>query len=509
MRLSFISKFFLIILLFCTSTIYAANLTFPEFKNDSIYKSLVNNRLSLKSDENRLNVKLDSLRKYYSTAPDSARNTLSEKILSIESQLYEVRSNIADTDLKINSIEQKNLLQTIRNGYKTDSENQNNLTESNFKKSRYLLNNRFLVQNLPIDEVQKLRSVQKNETIIKNLETEFKNNYAQLDKIKNEYDSVKTQYQADSLFEIYSTLTKQGLILEDSLEKIWTPSFDTKIYIYNYLLDKINRIDLLEDLNVKFNEIQSTNIDENSQSERFASLVQYRTMILNYELAIAEVFDLTEAYDSLKSEFDNIQNTPKISFPKIELQRLDFTPYSRVTTKSEQPYTSKNPIPRHQQPQVPIVYKIQLGTFQKIQPVSIFRKVQPLSIERLPNGHYRYYAGLYKNYEELLEDIEYLKKIGFRRPEPVVWDRGVYINLAQDEGKVFRVEFSCKDNILNDSIRELISVYAQEKETSRINTDTETLFVVGTFESRVNALELTRALNNLENVSAKVTEVEL
>ncbi len=508
MKFTIISKLVLAILLLNCGICNAANCKFAESKNDSIYNSLLDNRLEFKGHEARLNIELDSLRKSYSVAPDSIKVALSERILSIESQLYEVRAQIAEADFKINAIEQKNLMSAIR-GDKENQETPNQPTETNFKKSRYLLDNRFLIQNLPIEEFRKLRNIQENESLVKELVVAFKNNYAKLNDLKLQYDSVKTQAQADSLFNEYLTLTAQSVEFEDSLSRIWIPCYDTKIYAYSYLLDKINRIDLLEELNNKLQANQVSSADyKDVQSQQFAMLGQQKSAILNYELTLAEVLDLSEAADSLNSEHTYSKDSMNLMLPRIELQPLDFTPYSRVTTTPEHPYSVRNPIPKHERPQVPVIYKILLGTFLKVQPISIFRKVSPLSLERLANGRYRYYAGLYKNYDEMMEDIDYLKTLGFRRPEPVVWENGEFRNLAEDVGKAYRVEFKCKDNLLNDKIKEQLNLLAQGKETSRVNAEMGVTYIIGIFESRIEAMKLVEALNKLEEVTAKVSEAE-
>jgi hypothetical protein len=230
--------------------------------------------------------------------------------------------------------------------------------------------------------------------------------------------------------------------------------------------------------------------------------------VLNYELALAEVLDLTEAADSIRTELEKIPDSSNLTLRRIVLQPLDFTPYCRVTTTPTHIYTTRNPIPKHQKPEVARVYKILLGTFQKAQQPNIFRKVSPLSYERTEGGKYRYYAGLYKNYDEVMEDIERLKEIGFRRPEPVVWEDGVYRNLAEESENRYRVEFTCPGGVISNTIKALIDVFAKDKETSRINTETGVVYIIGTFDTENKAQELVDALNRMEGVNAKLTQNE-
>jgi hypothetical protein len=108
----------------------------------------------------------------------------------------------------------------------------------------------------------------------------------------------------------------------------------------------------------------------------------------------------------------------------------------------------------------------------------------------------------------MMEDIDYLKTLGFRRPEPVIWENGEFRNLAEDVGKAYRVEFKCKDNLLNDKIKEQLNLLAQGKETSRVNAEMGVTYIIGIFESRIEAMKLVEALNKLEEVTAKVSEAE-
>ena len=74
---------------------YGVEVKLSEFENDSIYKSLVEKREEFRIKERELNSTLDSLRNYYSVAPDSLRNIIGEKILSVENDLYGIRAQIA------------------------------------------------------------------------------------------------------------------------------------------------------------------------------------------------------------------------------------------------------------------------------------------------------------------------------------------------------------------------------------------------------------------------------
>lgn len=495
----------------CSRNANGAEIKLPEFENDSIYKSLVEKRQEFRVKESELNLKLDSLRNYYSAAPDSLKNIIGEKILSVENDLYGVRAQIAEADQKINIVEQQYLIQSIRSGNKQDTVQAANPTQSNFRKHRDLLRNRFLSQNLPGEEYRKLRTAQQAESSVKELVAEFKKNYQHLDSLSREYQTVSTQSRADSLYRIYMILSERCASLDDSLGAVWTPCYDTKIYAYSYLLDRINRTDVLEDMNNKLNEARIAYQSEDGsqlQSLKFATLGRQRSVVLNYELALAEVLDLTEAADSIRAELENMPETSSLALKRIELQPLDFTPYSRVTTTPTVIYNTRNPIPKHTEPEVARVYKILLGTFLKAQQATIFRKVSPLSYERLSNGKYRYYAGLYKNYDEVLEDIEKLKALGFKRPEPVIWENGVYRNLAEDSESSFRVEFTCPGGVISNTMKALIDVFAKDKETSKINTPEGVMYIIGTFDTENRARELADALNRMEGVSAKITENE-
>ncbi|MBO5710816.1 MAG: hypothetical protein J6R62_04785, partial [Rikenellaceae bacterium] len=52
----------------CSRNANGAEIKLPEFENDSIYKSLVEKRQEFRVKESELNLKLDSLRNYYSAA---------------------------------------------------------------------------------------------------------------------------------------------------------------------------------------------------------------------------------------------------------------------------------------------------------------------------------------------------------------------------------------------------------------------------------------------------------
>ena len=79
--------------------------------------------------------------------------------------------------------------------------------------------------------------------------------------------------------------------LADSLAHVWNYIYDNKVYAYNYLLDKMNKSELLDDFEKQFRE---TNQRIASARDQVASAVVYgyplrKKLVLSYEMALAGI----------------------------------------------------------------------------------------------------------------------------------------------------------------------------------------------------------------------------
>ncbi len=125
-------------------------------------------------------------------------------------------------------------------------------------------------------------------------------------------------------------------------------------------------------------------------------------------------------------------------------------------------------------------------------------------------GKYRYFAGGFATEAEADEAQIKLKNMGFRRPEVVVWQDGVYTNLAEareaaaDMTQVFRVEISGVEQI-DDQMRAAIDTLAVGKDITRINGR----FMVMSFAERAEAEQLAEAVSAVEGATAEVVAIEV
>ena len=242
-----------------------------------------------------------------------------------------------------------------------------------------------------------------------------------------------------------------------------------------------------------------------------------KKLVLDYEMALAEMLGYTQAYDSLAKAVRMV-NTLDYAFAPVNPSPRNFIEYGSIEVTTPSKYNSAHPIPENEIFKFGTVYKVQVGNFVRKQPVSIFRNVSPLCYEKTDEGRYIYYAGAFRELSEAQEAVSQLSKIGFRKPTLVVWRDGVFEALGEDAVSssassdqaeiLYRVEFTDSGEEMNETVKEILSTVAPDKETSR-STVAEGGYVysIGTFADRESAELVVEKLNAVEGIAAKVVEL--
>jgi hypothetical protein len=103
-----------------------------------------------------------------------------------------------------------------------------------------------------------------------------------------------------------------------------------------------------------------------------------------------------------------------IDTAQYEMQQAYKQAISEFEILDNCPYSSKNPIPID--PPLPdgVVYKIQLGAFNKAISMNTFKGLSPVSGEKLPSGTIKYYVGLFRTYVETESALREVKKYGYK-----------------------------------------------------------------------------------------------
>ena len=283
----------------------------------------------------------------------------------------------------------------------------------------------------------------------------------------------------------------------------------------------MNKSELLDDFEKQFRE---TNQRIASARDQVASAVVYgyplrKKLVLSYEMALAGILGYTQARDSLAKVLKEV-DVLDYNLPPVDPAPRNFIEYGNIEVTSPAKYNSSHPIPQNEVFKYGTVYKVQVGNFIRTQPVSIFRNVSPLCYEKQEDGRYSYYAGAFRELPEAQAAVEQLTKLGFRKPQIVVWRDGIFESLGEeaasasaassDQQEVFyRVEIGGEGEEMSAGVKEILSSVAQDKEVSRASApDGGYIYTVGSFGDRESAERLAELLGAVDGVTAKVLELK-
>lgn len=479
--------------------------------------------MALLTKENKLKIKEDSLTKVVATVRAQFKEKPEERakygnqILELEGDLFDVRNQIGMVASQISAIEQEYVINNLDK--QTDPfrapqpERQTTNHVKPLMQSANFVDNLFLRENLSTADYDALRTAQSREMAVTNYMKIYRNNYNTISKLDNTYRTVETAPQADSIFSKYRLLTAINSKINDSISTIWGYIYDNKSYTYNYLMDKMNHADELMKFEQRFQNIRGKEAEMRGvyASDAIAVYPLRKQFLLDYEIRLSTILGLDKAADSLRKVRAAIDTTD-FAYKKVEIKERYFIDYESAEILSPSPYNARNPIPKCEVYRRGTVYRILVGTYPKLQAVSIFRGVSPLGYLKGEDGKYSYYAGAYATQAEAIAGVELLRKAGFRAPEVVKWEHGKLIDSSAQEAtsasdNIYTVEISTTGDDLSESAKKIIATEAPGKEISRIDAQR---FVVGSFATHTEAERLASLLRTkVSGLSAKVANIAL
>ena len=465
-------------------------------KNET-YMSLLREDARLQSREDSIVRVVERLRTQLREDPEG-RQSYSREILDLENRIFEIRNAKGQLIDRINTIEQEWVLANLDSGAARGSATHGQLPEiPESQKVRNLVYNPWFAEELPAADYAALRRSQELEPVAVDFANRYFDNYTTLRQLADSYAAVQTEAEAQDIYERYGVLQRLNGALADSLAGTWNYIFDNKNYAYGYLLDKMGQKQILSRQEEALSKAQQqlAALRGETASDAVADYFLRKRVLVDYEQAVARVLGLDAAADSLRGVAAQVAEVD-YRLPKIVVAERYFLQYDSVIFTRSPKYSYQNPIPECKVYEHGTIYRILLGTFNTKRAVSTFRGAYPLSYLVNDAGKWCYYTGGFATREEADSVQGVLKKHGFLRPEVVVWNDGVYRNLAEeaDAPVSFRVEISGTDE-LSDAVRQAITEGAEGRELSRVG---QQLFVVGTFDDRAVAERLVAALQQID-----------
>lgn len=485
-------------------------------EDNAEYMALLSDGVRLQQQEDSVMRVIEQNRKLFAEDVEN-RAKYGEAILALEEQVFSLRNRKGDIFSRINTIEQDWLIENMVSGEVVvsdqlpDEQATDTIVEQAAVQASRLVDDIHFVTALDSLDYVALQRAQNDEHKVIEYVNMLSENHTAMESIRVQYEQTQDAAEASRLYSNYQVLKGLCSALNDSIATRWGTIFDAKSFAYNFMLEMERRDDLLEDSELALSKaIQQSASDRGRYaSDAMCNYFNTKKAMIGTEIELARIYGLGYVQDSLSKVAHHLA-TIDYQLPKVEIEERFFLAYEPIGVSSPSRYNSRKPIPECEIYERGTIYRIVLGTFSQQQPISIFRGVYPLYRLKTEEGKYRYFAGGFATEAEADEAQIKLKNMGFRRPEVVVWQDGVYTNLAEareaaaDMTQVFRVEISGVEQI-DDQMRAAIDTLAVGKDITRINGR----FMVMSFAERAEAEQLAEAVSAVEGATAEVVAIEV
>lgn len=457
-----------------------------------------------------LNGELARMRSQYAAKPELRAN-LANQLLAMEGKALELKGVYDRALAAYISNEQRNYTaksSTPLQQYKGE-DTATVAKVPNYPKVANLVYNNHFKHYMSAADLRTLREAQKTEGAIQSKIQEYLRHYDKMVALQLEYERVDTEVAADSVLHLLDSVRGVAGGVEAAIGDAWHTLCDNKIYAYNLLMEQKDRVDVLTSADVELTKA----LRDAEQSEKgceSAVLSEYfyrKNALLGYECRVAEVLELQVAKDSLV-KVQRALKRENYCVPKVKIVRRSFIEHEPLKVIKPTIYTSKNPIPHTRIYEYGTVYRIRIGIFTNRPNLSALKGITPLSYtDKYHGGKYAYFVGGFRSEEEAMEGVAYLKKLGFKAPQPVMWVDGEYIsNIAEWKSKNlgFNIEITGTAT-LSDAVKAHISLRNENARFSRVGS----AFIVGTFASKSDAELVASEIVAMDsNIKAEVKSVK-
>ena len=439
---------------------------------------------SLQNSVDSLNVIISQARNRYATEPES-REQIAKQLAGYEIEAIALKRKYDEAVMKFTSYAQRIISTEVPAEHNVAADTSSIATVH--PKRANLVYNGVLSETLESSDLKLLRASQEKESVVVSKIKEYLRIYDRMASLQLEYERVDTEIAADSVVSLLDSMRDVARTTEGVISNRWHEIFDNKVYVYNLLLEKSGRMDVVSGAE----QVLSSALvfsDQKSIGNQSPILVEYyyrKKALLDYETKVAEAIGLSTAKDSLL-RVGKAMKESSYCLPEITIVRRSFIEHEPIKVIKPTIYTPKNPIPHTKIYDYGTVYRVRIGIFTKRPNLSALRGITPLSYtDKYHNGKYAYFVGGYRTEEEALEGVAYLKRLGFKDPQLVMWVDGEYIsNIAEWKSKNlgFNIEITGITTIPDD-VKAHISLRNEQARFSRVGS----AFIVGKFASKAEA----------------------
>ena len=471
--------------LFLTASFTVASLAAQSVEDQ--YSNLERNLEYMQSRVDSLNMLIKAARQRYADQPE-ARVQIAKQLTSMELEAISLKRDY-DKALSAFTLYQQRSYAEVSGGdnlQQIEAEDTATIVVNSTPRANLVYNGLF-ESSLSASDLKTLRAAQRDERAVVDKIKEYMRSYDRMVSLQLEYERVDTEVAADSVLVMLDSVRGVAAKVENVISDKWHTIFDNKVYAYNLILEKERQQELLTAVEENLAKAMSES-EQNVGSYESDVLCEYfyrKQALLGYESRVAQNLKLSLAADSLLKVQKGLSRGD-YCLPKVEIVRRTFIEHEPLKVIKPTIYTPKNPIPHTKIYEHGTVYRIRIGIFTNRPNLSALRGITPLSYtDKYHNGKYAYFVGGFRTEEEALEGVEYLKKLGFKAPQPVMWVDGEYVSNIEEWKRKnigFNIEITGVTT-LSDAVKAHISIRNEKCQFSRVGA----AFIVGTFASQSDA----------------------
>ncbi len=469
-----------------------------EHEGHEEYRALVAEEQSLARAADSLSHSIDVLRRTFRTDTLS-RTVNAARILRMEEESFDVRGRMARLAEHIDAIEQEWALSGASAGAAGASGVVAAYNPANLVYSSYFK------QNLSPEGLAELKAAQAAESRLPDLIAEYLENHGKMKAIAAEHGHATTQAAIDSLKGDFDGLALACADLDRKVVGEWETIFDNKGYAYNYLMDKVNRGDMLArfERDMEVLRADQLRVEGIYASDVIATYLLQKHMLTEYEIVLAGELGNTVARDSLRRVQATMPHPEHLGLEPVKLKERLLLDYADIVAGAS-PYNARNPIPAVTVYPRGVIYRIHLGNFATAQSPAIFRGVSPIAVEKTSEGRFRYYAGGFPSDSLATVAVEKMRSAGFKSPKTVVWMDGIYFDPDGEKTpseRFYRIELT-DINELSEETKQAIREVTAEGDIVRVGDG----FIVGPIGDGAAARRLRTELDRGE-ASVKIVAI--
>ncbi|MFI3280421.1 MAG: hypothetical protein R3Y44_00460 [Rikenellaceae bacterium] len=479
-------------------------------ETNSTYMNLLaeDNRLTMREDS--IAVVVESLREVYRTNAADASSSR-EQIISLENQLFELRSRKAMVIDSLNLIEQEWVVNNMGRVEVAPTE-ESVLLEAN-SDAKFIYEDPNVKANLSDVDYRNLIKAEELEQATMDLSNRYIVNYDHLLSLASSYTATPLQSDAIEVKRDFDSLYMVNQEILDQLGNSWGFIYDNKSFAYSMLMELLGFSDVLQQEAELMRNAQaeiSAKQQVNGSDELLRYLVQKSSMV-KFESLVADRLGLVNITDSLKIVSRGLSEVEKVSYPQPRVEERLFILYEPIEIVTRPLYTASNPIPETVFYEKGTIFRLYVGSFAAKQTVATFRNTTPLSHCVNDLNRHCYYIGGFETYEQAQEGYAVLKKQGFRAPQIVVWVDGRERNLTTDPLPLtssYRLEV-LDIKALPEGASDRVAEIAPSSTITKVGTDK---FVIMSLERQSQADSLAAELRQIDpqlNVIVEKSEAKI